>query len=169
MNRQTLEKINTEPVTSQDLDNITKIIELLTRESDDPQNGDHVAATMNGQHYPAENQIPFARFYRNPRTIFKPFTEEADEAGVIGGKLAEYSGPDAGRGMDEMMGWQIGEKLAFCTGGCNYSYGGEDDPQYIRNGSRAVWYYTNSAQDHWKHLRFYVTQPSWTVSLLNDK
>jgi len=156
-------------VTSQDLDNITKIIELLTRESDGPQNGDHVAATMNGPYYREEKQIPFARFYRNPKTIFKPLPKKIDQAGIMGVKLAEYSGPNAGRGMDEMMGWQIGEKLAFCTGGSNYTYSGEDAPQYVRNGSRAVWYYTESAQDHWKSLRFYAMQPSWTVKLLNDK
>jgi len=169
MNKQTLEKINTEPVTSQDLDHITKVIELLTRESDGPQNGDHVAATMDGQYYPVGKQIPFARFYQKRRTIFKPTAAKEDQAGILGVKLAEYSGPNAGRGMDEMMGWRIGKELAFCTGGCNYSYGGEDTPQYVRNGSRAVWYFTDSAQDRWKHLRFYVTQPSWTVSLLNDK
>jgi len=168
MNKQTLDEINAETITSQDFDNVCKLIDWLTQKSDTPNTGDHVAATMNGPYYREEKQIPFARFYRKPKTIFKPFSDEADEAGVIGVKLAEYSGPDAGRGMDEMMGWQIGQNLAFCTGGSNYSYGGEDTPQYIRNGSRAVWYYTDTAQDRWKSLRFYAMQPSWTVKLLHD-
>lgn len=169
MNKQTLDEINAETITSQDFDNVCKIIDWLTQKSDTPNTGDHVAATMNGPYYREEKQIPFARFYRNPRTIFKPLPKKIDQAGIMGVKLAEYSGPNAGRGMDEMMGWQIGQNLAFCTGGSNYSYGGEDDPQYIRNGSRAVWYYTDTAQDRWKSLRFYVVQPSWTVKLLNDK
>tara|TARA_Y100001938_G_scaffold140764_1_gene209444 strand:+ start:809 stop:958 length:150 start_codon:yes stop_codon:yes gene_type:complete len=45
MNKQTLEEINAEKITSRDFDNVCKIIDWLTQKSDTPNTGDHVAAT----------------------------------------------------------------------------------------------------------------------------
>ena len=72
MNKQTLDEINAETITSQDFDNVCKIIDWLTQKSDTPNTGDHVAATMNGPYYREEKQIPFARLWRRRRSAIHP-------------------------------------------------------------------------------------------------